>query len=827
MSGPKLTRRGFLRAGGAAAGAGCVGVGVIDQLLASSDEAIDPSNLAHAPEAGELVLGACDMCGAQDPVLLQVVDGRVVATFGNALSSYAGGGKICGKAHAGLEKAYHPNRVTRPMMRRGPGNYVPVSWDEAIGFMADRLVRIVDTYGENAVHVYMGMGSQAKAWKSFWKGTFGTQNVFGNDSVCDASRRTAGALTMGESRPLPDLGHTKVGLLFGCDFLSSTKYLWYPTEMIRAMENGAKFYVVDPRFSETAARAVAYGGTWIPIKPGTDAALALAIANVVFNDPAGYEEHLDTRLVKWTESAGWHDGEHGFGVDRYAAAAAEWTPAKAEKVTGIPAAQIEEMADRLMTSDAACVDGWTGLAHRANGVYALRSVFCLAGLVNSIDKKGGLVRRNGFSTGSGGVRSIPNPVPPYRSVGRKDKLTRACGLYGFVRSDCNSFVAESMLDPGFARRSYRERRGTDPTDMSGYPVKAFISSGRNFAVGNGGSPTWRRAFNAMLDDPESLVVDVNLFISDQGAHSHLVLPEASYLERDDLFAPASLYPAAHIRKAAIAPIGESKTFFDMTAMLIDALAARRYKGGAYSAATLLPYDDYTGIMKELVTSKHGTEVWDTLQKHGVWETQDPTPRYGREGFGWSKLGKFTDRFEFFCPTLAGERPPDDALHPDAKARAALDGFAMPPPGTFEGAPVHRDTEFGPPAEKFPLQLSGCGRNQWNSGSKTPHIASSIEREPENLLSIHPADAHVRGVLDRDRVRVTSPTGGEVVVKANVTEGIRPGVVHLSNGFGQTHTTEANARRRGANVNELTSHENIDPIAGSDALAEMHVQVEIA
>ena len=818
-----MKRRTFLKVSGATAT-----IPLLDQVLASSKDAVDPIALRMSPEREFLKVGACDMCGAQDPLFLRVVDGRVVGTFANAGSSYSGG-KICGKAHAAVEKAYHPHRITRPMMRRGPGHYEPVSWDTAIAFMSDRLARIAKKYGENAVHVYMGLSSQPAIWKSFWKTTFGTKNVFGNDSVCDAGRRTACALTLGDSRPLPDLLHTKVGLVLGADYLASTKYLWYPTQMLQAMKAGARFYVVDPRLSETAARAVEFGGTWVPIKPGTDAAFAMAIANVIFDNPGKYATRVNADLIQWDQGTGWSDGRYGLGVDRFAAAVKDKTPKWASTITGISEELIREIADDLMLSDAPMVDAWTGLSHQANGVYAVRAAMCLAGLVNAIDRKGGLVRQHTAKLGKAGCRAVPGAA--YRTIGHPKKLADACGMYRFVRSDVNGFVPQAMLDATFAFQEYKRRRsGATPTPFE-YPVKGFITSTRNFANGNSDSALWRKALTHLLDDPDGLVVDVNLFISEQGAHAHLVLPEAAYFERDDLMKPSSLYPTLHVRRAVVPPAGESKTMLAITRLLANGLAKAGFKGGRFSVDDVVPYRHYEDVMRELVNvDQPGGERIDFSQllEMGFWQSSSPVPRYRSGGFGWSKLGKFTESFDFYCPALAGEQPPNNRLHPAAQggsAAQAYGSFDLPPPGTFDPLPVQKTTAYLSATKEFPLRLVGCGRHQWSSASKTSHLASSVEKEPTNHMVMHPDDARPRGIYQGDSVSVRSKHGGAIRIRVHLSQGIRPGCVHISNGYGQHRAVEPTARGRGANVNELTDANNLDPVSGAEGIAEMLVQVE--
>ena len=379
----------------------------------------------------------------------------------------------------------------------------------------------------------------------------------------------------------------------------------------------------------------------------------------LFSKPDVYATRMNPEFISWKGE--WKDGPLAQGVDRYAKAVADKSPEWAERVTGVAASQIRKIADDLMMSDAppgGCLDRALSPIQRHPGG--------ARGVLSCRPRQQHRSQRRASSGAKASARAVP-AVDRFREpriarlAVRRSWLPRvACtGL-------CVPIQTASYRTPCWTRRLRSENSvtgaATDPDEVYDYPVKGLIVHTRNFANGNSGSPLWRKALSALLADPEGLIVDVNLFITEQGAFSHLVLPEAAYTERDDIMVPSSLYPAVHIRRAAVPAMGESKTMFEIARMLADGLAKAGFKGGGFTARDVIPYNSYLDVMKAVAGSD---EVWKTLLETGVWEASDPTPRYGSREFSWSKLGKLSRVFDFYSPTLAGEPQPADKRHPGA------------------------------------------------------------------------------------------------------------------------------------------------------------------
>ncbi len=878
-----VSRRGFLGTSAAATVGGAVGWRGAD-VLASEASAVQPSSWKQRPP--NLIASACDMCGAQCPMWVQTVGAKPVALHANAESTYSGG-HICGKAHAGLQKTQLPNRLTTPLMRNAQGVLEPTTWAKAIDFIAARLVAIEQAHGAHAVQVHRSISSQHKVWDAFWKRLVGTPNVFGNDSVCDGTRKAAFGLTMGERRPLPDLRQTRFGVCVGLDYLASTKYLWYASQFMEACEAGSTFWIVDPRFSATAARAVQYGGRWLPIKPGTDALLGMAMGKIVLAEAPRHAEAFGAAEAIVQMSGGKLVGSPlSRGFDAFRARLEAVVLDDAATTTGVARDDMVAMVRGLLRHKRSLVDAWTGVTKKSNGFQTARVFASLAAMTHSIGNEGGLNAQTTAKLSKAKVvlslnelqrrASAPNNSPGRAATARqtpgpRDKpgagitLVRAGGFYRFTPSDCNALIPMAIIDPMAIVEEAKRRRGTPrPEAADGYPVKALITAGRNLVNGNSGSNLWRKALRKLAADPLGLVVDVNLFVSDQSALAHVVLPEASHMERVDLFKNNGLWPTLHLRTRATAPVGDSKTMYDICTLLADALGRRRYRGVRFSARDVIEGESFEDIVRMYLNSprpdwkprlsanagkawskqakrgvlqKDGSRVtWEMLSDKGAWQPARETeriPRYryyaerdsdgGMVGFrAEPKLGKFTTTFDFECPALKAERvSPIEIGQAMAKKAASFD---YPAPDQFDPVPGYVPPRYGVPKERE-LVLNSAGKNQWNCSSKTVHLPFINEKEPHNRMTMHPEDAAARGVRHNSVARVFNRFGS-IEVRVNVSPTVTPGSLHLSSGFGQREPeTDEVARLRGSNPNELTDNGNIDPVSGGEGLAETIVNVE--
>jgi thiosulfate reductase/polysulfide reductase chain A len=192
-----------------------------------------------------------------------------------------------------------------------------------------------------------------------------------HSNLCDVGRKASFKILMGDERPLLDAINSKYMLIFGWNPLSATKWSHLPRIFTRGIERGARLVVVDPNLSYTASKA----HEWVPLRPGTDGALALAMAHVILRDGLQDQAFID----EWVS-----------GFDRFKEYAGDKTPQWAQGVTTIPAERIERLAREFATTKPALVDVWSG-AHHTNGVYAGWAIGALAVITGNIEKPGSVV----------------------------------------------------------------------------------------------------------------------------------------------------------------------------------------------------------------------------------------------------------------------------------------------------------------------------------------------------------------------------------------------------------------------------------------------------
>src|SRR5690606_7899346 len=250
-------------------------------------------------------------------------------------------GALCTKVRNYLERPYHASRLTTPLKRTGPkgsGQFEAISWDQAIGEIAARLQALIAQYGPEAVLPYsyagtMGLlqynGMSARLFHRMGASLLAR-------TICSEAGFEGYLYTIGATEGIEtqDYAHAKLILIWGSNTLTSNLHLWQFVQAAR--KQGARLIVIDPAQTRTARQA----DEWIPIHPGTDGALALAMMQVIIAE-------------------GLHDADYvaryTVGFDRLAERVAGWTPERASAITGIPAARIRDLARAYATTQPAAI----------------------------------------------------------------------------------------------------------------------------------------------------------------------------------------------------------------------------------------------------------------------------------------------------------------------------------------------------------------------------------------------------------------------------------------------------------------------------------------
>ncbi|MGB9905008.1 MAG: molybdopterin-containing oxidoreductase family protein, partial [Desulfotomaculales bacterium] len=234
----------------------------------------------------KIVKSVCRLCKADCGILVHVDSrGRAVKVEGDP-ESPPNRGALCSKGNALLQLVYDPDRVTRPVRRRGDGGWEEVSWPQALDEIAARLSAIGERYGGTALATYEGSSftrANTQAYVRRFLHYFGSPNRTGTESLCVTPKYVAAEATLGRGLlPVGDFRRARAIFLFGANpaFTSMHRYLRITEDILAAKERGATLVVVDPVFTATAAKA----DLWVPIKPGTDLALILAMIRVIVEE---------------------------------------------------------------------------------------------------------------------------------------------------------------------------------------------------------------------------------------------------------------------------------------------------------------------------------------------------------------------------------------------------------------------------------------------------------------------------------------------------------------------------------------------------------------
>ncbi len=314
------------------------------------------------------VLGACPHdCPDTCSLVTTVVNGVATRVQGNAQHPMTGG-VLCAKVSKYTERTYHPERVLTPLRRSGPkgsGQFEPVSWDEALADIAQRLHHIAQRNPE-AILPYSYAGTMGRVQGESMDRRFFHQLGASllDRTICASAGSTALQHTYGGKLGMrvEFFAESKLILIWGSNSIGSNLHFWRIAQ--EAKRNGAKLICIDPRKSETADKCHAH----LQLLPGTDAALALALMHELIRN-----DWLDHDYI----------AEHTLGWEQLKAKALEWPPERAAQVCGLPVEQIVQLARDYGTTKPAAIRLNYGVQRTRGGGNAVRAIACLPALVGA------------------------------------------------------------------------------------------------------------------------------------------------------------------------------------------------------------------------------------------------------------------------------------------------------------------------------------------------------------------------------------------------------------------------------------------------------------
>jgi anaerobic selenocysteine-containing dehydrogenase len=536
-----------------------------------------------------VVKSTCWECSAYCGSLITVSDaGRVTKILPNPEHPLSQGA-FCVKGMRGLpEWTYHPNRLLHPLRRVGPrgsGQWARVTWDEALDEVADRMAAIRTQYGApSLVGAVSGAAFSRGAIVALLMRSLGSPNWMINQDLCGGCRAVSDKVTGLGITNGDDVDNAATVLIVGRNPVAADPVQWQAIK--RAKQRGAAIVVIDP--FRTPAAEIA--DVWLRPKPGTDAAIALAMMQVMIAEDL-YDKDFTAR---WC---------HGF--DALAVRVADWTPARAAGVAGVAADDIARAA-RLYAAGPACFVSGHGIDAASNGVQTFRAFHALVAIGGNVDRVGGNRRAKkpaGFRTYLDLLHEARFRLPDAierRTIGADDFPLWA-GPRGWQTACHNPSVLAAML-----------------TGVP-YPVRGAYVSGVNIAVMY---PDARRTL-AALQSLDFLCVAAHQ-MNPTAAVADIVLPKTTTLEEEEVsFNPGG--PAVTYTAAAIEPCGEARDDLSIAVGILDRMRAL----GAVTAE-LLPWRTKRAF-NECLIGESGVS-YEALQRDSCVMVPHTLGDFGREPF---------------------------------------------------------------------------------------------------------------------------------------------------------------------------------------------------
>jgi thiosulfate reductase/polysulfide reductase chain A len=588
-----MTRRQFIRIGAATAGGAAVASGLGTRWWGlDGDPVLDPRT-----DGDRVVPSYCELCFWNCGVLAHVKDGRVTKVVGNPHHPLSRG-MLCPRGAGATGLLYDPDRLRRPLVRRskrGEDEFVEVSWDDALGKVAEGLEQVKAKYGPEALALFTH-GSGGGWFKHFMK-AWGSPNIGAPSyAQCRGPREAAFTLTFGMPLGSPepiDLRNARVITLIG-SHLGENMHNTQVQELADALGRGAQLVVVDPRFSVAASKA----RYWLPIKPGTDIALLLAWANVLV------EERLyDADFVAAQTT----------GFEELKAHVKDKTPEWAWPITGLRPELIRDSA-RLIGSarPSSLIHPGRHTVWYGDDTQRERAMAILVALLGSWGRRGGYVFQEKMGVGP---YKLPTPIPPHE--GGKGKADVVKGKSYPVATEV---LASGLCDatrPGSAL----------------YDLKAWLVYGCNLMQA---LPKRSEVIEAIQALDHLTVVDV--LPAEIAGWADVVLPECTYLEReDDLWNGPWREPFVAIRRAAVEPLHETKPSWWIAKEL----------AGKVGLGQFFPWKDGVEYLETRV--KGAGLSWEELNEKGVL-MGDPAQTCVEEGASY-EFGTDSGKVELFSKQL--------------------------------------------------------------------------------------------------------------------------------------------------------------------------------
>ena len=782
-----ISRRSFLKwsavaGGGVALASGTRQLGLLPGAGLSASAAEDGGEL-------ETLWSACVVnCGSCCPLRMQVADGRVVRVLPDDTGDDELGSQQIRACVRGLnyrQRMYTPDRLKTPMKRvgkRGGGEWEEISWEQAYDEIAEAVQRIIDEYGNEAIYLNYGTGTirgtVAKSWPPAITPIARLMNTVGgylNHYADYSTAQIQGAVAYHYggwigANSLDDAKSAKLQVMFGNNPLetrmSGGGELWV-SQRTRE-QSKVRTIVIDPRYSETA---LGVADEWVPLRPGTDAALVAGMAHVMVSEGLHDQEFLDSHCQGFDEDHMPEDIPAGNSYVAYLMGegpdGVEKTPQWAASVTGVPADTIVRLAREIATTKPTYINQGWGPQRHANGENQARAIFTLVAMTGNIGIRGG-------------------------STGERE------GSYGLPMA--NPYASENPVEtsiPVFAWTDAVEKgpemtatnAGIQGAEKLEVPIKMIWNYAGNALTNQHGDIN--RTIELLEDDSKCemiVVIDTRMTVS--ARYADILLPDAMNAEQLDLVAQGSAGNMGYaiLGNQVVEPPFDCKTVYEMCSEIAKRLGTEEAFTEGRTQEEWVRH-----ILDASRENIPDLPSFEELKEMGVW--RDPNP----PEVGYVPLQDFReDPEEHPLPTPSGKIEIFST-----QLWEMAETWELPEGDRITALPEHLDTWEGAAEARghddYPLQCIGHHYKQ-RTHSTYGNLPWLEEAHPQ-IVWMNPVDAEERGVANDDTVDVFNERG-RIRLPARVTVRIAPGVVSVPQGA--WFTPNEQGVDVGGSVNTLTS-----------------------
>ncbi|WP_291329467.1 molybdopterin-dependent oxidoreductase [Desulfovibrio sp. UCD-KL4C] len=643
----------------------------------------------------EVTPTVCGMCGPGGPgggcgIYAFTKNGRFVRVAGMD-ESPNNRGALCAKAHAAPQWVYSKDRLTTPLRRigkKGEGKFEKISWDEAITHVADKLLQQKEQYGPESLAVLSPAKRSYSEYLQRFTTVHGSPN-YGHSGICALQRAFSFMYTVADW-PAPDYNQSDLIIFWGRQPIYSGPVGPVARALLAAKQRNAQIIAIKPSVEPD----VGMSDIWVPIRPGTDAALALAMLHVVIKEDLVDHDFVD----KWC-----------YGFEALKTHIQQYSPSWAENITGIPASQIEHVAKTYATCPKAAIDVGNGLEHAPSASDAIRSIAMLIAITGHLDRPGGNMLK----------------LPPQK--GPKNITLRERHTQDLI----NKLVGPEFPKPfqpfieGPTSAYYRIWESV--LTKKPYPIRGIIAPGTQPLASTRGT----KNVLAALEKLDFLVV-VDVARTPEIPWADIVIPVATGYEINHPFQMGPNWLMANNK--VIEPVGSKKSIFEF---FLDLGKTMGYGEDFWQGDIQTCMDDQLApleINMDTLRSHQTGIVFPTAQpKYEKYDKvfKRQSPRIGKGPFlPQGKVALYNTLFE-----EAGYSPLPEWREP---------------PESITGTPELNAA--------YPLILSDYHTSKNFSAAWQRNVPHLREIQPDPAIHIHPNTAAKRNINDGDWVTITSPHG---------------------------------------------------------------------